>query len=322
MAVSIANTINTVLQSVLTKSRKKLLMAVAKSHVLYAWASANGKVEWEDGGYEITNPLIVGRNPNIASYRYYDEVPIEQTDEFDTVKYYFSRIAGSLMISEQEIDENRGTAKIFDLLAQKMKILEESIKDKFSQYLYGAGAGTDPNGLALLVPSDPTTGTVGGKSMASNTWWRTSSYDFDGTLNATNIEQAWDDIQMDLTVKSDKPDIILCGRNIYRMYKQAVRDKFVIMKDGTSSDKTMYDLGFDGVKHNNMTMVFDEDCPVSDAYFLNSDHLKLHIMKHVNWRQKELTAPWNMDVIGRRIVWQGQWCRWRAWRTHAYVTNT
>jgi hypothetical protein len=57
------------------------------------------------------------------------------------------------------------------------------------------------------------------------------------------------------------------------------------------------------------------------VYFINSKYLRLHMLKGVNMRVKQLTAPWNMDVTGSRIVWQGQYCLWRAYRTHAVVIN-
>lgn len=314
--------INTVLNSVLTKSRGKLIWAVIKSHVLYAWASAQGRVEFEDGGYELTNPMVVGRNPNITTYKYYDYLPIQQTDEFTTATYRWTRVAASMMISDQEMDENKGSSKIFDLLSKKLEVLEESIKERFSYWMYGVGAGTDPNGLGLLVPSDPTTGVVGNINRASSQYWRTSAYEFAGTLNAGNIEMAWDDIEMDLTQKSDRPDIIIMGRNLYRMYRQAVRDKFTIpLTDGGGAGKKMYDLGFQGVKHSGITMIFDEDCPVNTAFWLNSKYLRLHVLRHVNMRVKQLNAPWTQDVIGRRIVWQGNWVSWKMHRTHARVTN-
>lgn len=313
-------TLETVLNSVLTKSRGKLVMAIAKAHVLYAWASAKDRIEMVDGGYELSNPLVVGRNPNIATYQYYDNIPIAQTSEFATAKYTWTRVAASVMISDQEQDENAGSTKVFDLLTKKMDVLEESVQDKFSEWLYGAGAGNDPNGLGLLVPSDPTTGTVGNINRATNTYWRTSSYDFAGTLNAGNIEMAWDDIFLDLTVKNEQPDIIICGRNIWRMYKQAVRDKWVIMRDMGGTAGKVADLGFQGVAHDGTPMVFDEDCDVNTAFFLNSKYIRLHILKGVNWKLKQLNAPWTQDVTGRRMVWQGNWAVWKAWRTHGRVS--
>lgn len=171
------------------------------------------------------------------------------------------------------------------------------------------------------MPADPTTGSLAGVNRATNPWWRTSSYPFNASLNPTNIEQAFDDIQLDVTVKNEKPDIGVIGRNIYRDYRQAVRDKFVIMRDGNFSAKTMYNLGFTGVMYGEMPLVYDEDCDPNTMYWLNSKYLRLHVLSHVNWAKKDLTAPWNLDVIGKRVVWQGQWCNWKSHRTHAVVTN-
>ena len=314
--------IATVLNSTLTKSRKKLIMASIKSNSLQAWAFANNRVEFESGGHEITNPLTLGRNPNVSSYEYYDELPVTQTSEFDTVTYNWSRVGGTVVISDQEEDENKGETAIFKLVKAKMEVLEESIKEKFSVYLYGSSAGTDPNGITTLIPDTPTTGTVGNINRATETQWRTSSYDFDGNIDSTNIEEAFDDILMDLTLKGDKPDLILCGRNLYRHYRTAVRDKVVINLSESNSGKKMMDLGFSGVKHQNIPMLYDEDCPVNKAYFINSKYLRLHMLRHVNMKVKNLVAPWNIDATGRRVVWQGQWCIWKCFRTHAVLINS
>jgi len=322
MALGVSNGImNEVLHSTLTKSRRKLVMASIKSNSLMAWVFANDRVEYEDGGYNITNPLTVGRNPNITSYRYYSPLPVNQTDEFTTVEYGYSRVAGTVIISNQEEDENKGEAAIFKLMKEKMNVLEESIKDKFSTYLYGFGGGTDPNGLLAMIPTDPTTGSLGGINRATETQWRTSAYNFAGGLDSTNIEEVFDDIMMDLTLKGDKPTVILCGRNIYRMYRQAVRDKFTMPLSEGKAGKRMFDLGFEGCYHNGAPLMYDEDCPVNYAYFINDKYLRLHMLRGVNMKVKELTAPWNTDAVGSRVIWQGQWCLWRAYRTHAVLTN-
>jgi hypothetical protein len=313
-------TLSTVIASTLQGSRKKLMMASIRSNALMAWAFASDRVEYEDGGYDISNPLIVGRNPNVTSYEYYDQLPVNQTNEFATVRYRWSRIAGTVIISDQEEDENKGDKAIFKLLTKKMEVLEESIKEKFSDYLYGAGGGVDPLGLQALIPDDPTTGTLGGINRATETQWRTSSYDFAGGLNAGNIEEAFDDILMDLTLKNDRPDLILAGRNIYRLYRAAVRDKVVINITGTNG-KAMMDLGFEGVQHQKVPILYDEDCPVDKAYFINSKYLRLHILKGVNMKVKQLNAPWDTDAHGSRVVWQGQWCLWNAFRRHAVLNN-
>jgi hypothetical protein len=314
------STLDTVLHATLTRSRKKLMFAALRANTLFGWQMANKRIEFEDGGHEITNPLITGRNPNVGTTRYYDTMPIAQTDEFDTVKYGWARVFGNVIISGQEEDENRGEAVIFKLMNAKMQVLEESIKEKFSEYGHGIGAGTDPNGLGNTIPLDPTTGSLGDTDRATNIWWRPSSYDFAGTLDSTVIEEAFDDILMDLTQASDKPDVILVGRNIYRMYRAAVRSKVTIPIDAKGGGT--YDLGFDGVKHGKTTILYDEDAPVNRAYFINSKYLRYHILRHVNMAVRKLTSPWNMEARGSRILWQGQLCLWNAYRKHAVMENS
>ena len=320
-AFAASGTLDTIIHSMLDKSRRKLIMASVKNNALVAWAFTKDRVELENGGANITNPLINGRNSNITSYQYLDEVPVQQTSEFATLGYGWSRVAGTFIISDQEVDENTGEAALFKLLNAKLEVLEVSIQEKFSEYLYGAGAGTDPLGLAALIPDDPTVGTLGGLSRALEPQWRTSAYQFAGALDPTNIEEAFDDVMLDLKVKNDKPDLILVGRNILRMYRQAVRDKALVTLDQSSKGKGMFDLGFEGVAHNGVPMVYDEDCGVNRAYFINSDFLRTHILKGVNMRVKNLTAPWTVDATGKRIVWQGNFCSWRAARTHAVLRN-
>ncbi len=316
-----SGTLDTILHSTLDRSRKKLIMASIKSNALMAWAFANDRVETEDGGANITNPLTIGRNPNVASYQYYDALPVAQTNEFTTIGYGWSRVGGTVIISDQEEDENKGETALFKLLKAKVDVLEESIKEKFSTYLYATGSGTDPYGLGNLIPDDPTTGTIGNLSRATETQWRTSAYQFSGGLDSTNIEEAFDDVLMDLTLKGEKPDLILCGRNIMRLYRQAVRDKIVLNISEVSNGKKMFDLGFNGVSHNGITMLYDEDCGVNRCYFINSKYLRLHMLKGVNMKTKALVAPWTVDAVGKRVVWQGQFCIWRAFRTHAVVRN-
>lgn len=320
-------TLDTVVHAMLTRSRGKLIMASAISSTVSTYLHAKKRVVVEDGGPSITNPLIVGLNPNVQSMQYYDTLNIAQTDEFTTVSYSMSRVVGSLIISDQEEDENQGRAAIFKIISGKIKALDESISRQFATYHTSVGTGTDPNGLGNLIPADPTTGTVGGINLATESQFRSSSYDFGATLTPENIEEAFDDIiELDLNRSNDgqqspKPTVIFAGRNIYRMHKAAARDKQQISLDSTGTGKKLVNLGIVGTTHNGVPLLFDEKLSANDAYFVNDAYLTLHVLRNTNMRVKKLIAPWNMDATGRRIVWEGQLCSWRMYRTHAYMTN-
>jgi hypothetical protein len=320
-------TLDTVINSMLTRSRAKLIMASAISGTVSAYLHAKKRVVVEDGGPSITNPIITGLNPNVASMQYYDTVPVNQTNEFSTVSYTMSRVVGSLIISDQEQDENQGRAAIFKILKGKMMALDESIKRQFATYHTSVGSGTDPNGLGNLIPADPTTGSVGGISLATEGQWRSSSYDFAGTLTPENIEEAFDDIlEIDLNRQTDgqaspSPTVVFAGRNIYRMHKAAARDKTQIELSASGFGKKLVNLGITGTTHNGRPVLFDEKLGANVAYFVNDAYLTLHVLRGANMKIKKLTAPWNVDAVGRRVVWEGQLCSWRQYRTHAYLTN-
>ena len=211
-------TLDTVVNAMLTRSRAKLIMASAISGTVSAYLHAKKRVVVEDGGPQISNPLINGLNPNVTSMQYYDTIPVNQTNEFTTVSYNMSRVVGSLIISDQEEDENQGRAAIFKILTGKIKALDESISRQFATYHTSIGAGTDPNGLGNLIPADPTTGSVGGINLATESQFRSSSYNFAGTLSPENIEEAFDDIlELDLNrstdgQKSAQPTVIFAGQ--------------------------------------------------------------------------------------------------------------
>jgi hypothetical protein len=319
--------LDTVVHAMLDRSRAKLIMASAISGTVSAYLHAKKRVIVEDGGPQITNPLIVGLNPNVTSMQYYDQVPIDQTNEFTTVEYNMSRVVGSLIISDQEEDENQGRAKIFKIITGKIKALDESISRQFATYHTSVGTGTDPNGLGNLIPDDPTTGSVGGISLATESQWRSSAYNFAATLTPENIEEAFDDIlEIDLNRKSDgqaspKPTVIFAGRNIYRMHKAAARDKQQIALGATGTGKALVNLGIVGTTHNGTPVLFDEKLGANKAYFVNEEYLTLHVLRGVNMKIKKLVAPWDMDATGRRVVWEGQLCSWRQYRTHAVLLN-
>lgn len=303
----------------LKTSRKNLIYASMSANPLFAYFFKKKKYDLIDGGYQLSNPLILGRNPNVSSYSHYDKLPIVPTDEFGEVNYSWSRYQGSFMMSNQEIDENTGEGKIFDLFEQKMNVLKQSFEERLSVDLYGLGEGKNMNGLPMLIPDDPTTGVLGGIDRAKEKQWRTMAVNANGTLTKDNICDAFDDIMTDMAQgKNNKPDVIICGKTIFNLYKQAINAKRTFQGDGSYKGIT-FDMGFESFAFNQVEIIYDENCPANKAYFINTEFLKLHIMKNVNMKVMDLAAPADYDVVAKRIVLECQLCLWKAYRTHAVL---
>lgn len=311
----------TLAHAMANRSRKKMILAATLSGGVFTYLSAKGKIEMEDGGPEIENPLITGSNPNVTTATYYDTVPVDETSEFDTVLYTMTRLVATMIMSEQEVDENKGDAVIIDIMKGKLQALEQAIKKRQRVYAASLNTGADPNGLPNLMPADPTTGTIGGINLANEILFRPSSYNFAGGLDENNIEEAFDDILLDLTHDDESPNVIFIGRNLFRLHRAAARDKAQISLGESGFGQKLINLGIKGTTHQGIPVVYDELMDPNAAYFVNDEYLKLHILKGANMKVKKLTAPWNQDAIGRRFIMEYQLCSWKNYRTHAFVTN-
>lgn len=298
-----------------------MILAATLTGGVYTYLAAKGRIKMEDGGPEIENPLIVGSNPNVTTAQYYDTVPIDETSELTTVLYNMTRMVGSLIMSEQEQDENQGDAKIVDIMEAKLKALEHAIKKFQRVKATSLTSGADPNGLPNLLPDDPTTGSVGGINLANEVLFRPSAYDFGGSLDENNIEEAFDDILLDLHTDDESPNVIFVGRNIFRLHRAAARDKTQISLGATGFGKQLINLGIKGTTHQGIPMIYDETLDPDVAYFVNDEYMHIHILKSANMKVKKLTAPWNQDAIGRRYIMEYQLASWKNYRTHASLRN-
>lgn len=305
-----------------TRSMKKLRIAAILPGGVLSYMSAAGRIKMEDGGPEISNPILVGGNPNVGAATYYDHVPVARSSELDTVSYDLTRIVGTYVISEQEIDENAGASKLVDLAAAKMQALEIAIKKYQRTKAVGTNTGRDPNGLGNLLPTTNTSGTIGGINLAVEPNFRHSVYDYGGTLTKANIEESFDDILLDLNNDEGKITVIFLGRNLFTLHRNAARDKGGMTNLPTGGfGSSLVNLGVVGTQHQQIPVIYDEELDPDMGYMINENELMIHILKSANMKMKDLAAPYDQDVIGKRYILEEQMCSWKMYRTHAVIDN-
>jgi hypothetical protein len=301
------------------RSMKKLRIAAILPGGVYSYLAAAGKVKMEDGGPGIENPILVGGNPNVGPATYYDRVPVARSSELSTVAYEMARVVGTYVISDQEIDENTGAAKIVDIAAAKMQALEIAIKKYQRKNAVGTNSGKNPLGLGNLIPQVNTSGTIGGINLATEAMFRPSVYDYGSTLTAANIEAAFDDILLDMNTDDGKVSVIFAGRNMFTLHRNAARAKDTRQLSTDGFSKKLANLGLTGTSHQTIPIIYDEELDPNIAYFINEDELMIHILKNANMKMKDLVAPYDQDVIGKRYIMEYQLCAWKQFRTHAFV---
>jgi hypothetical protein len=284
---------------------------VSKNNALLARLEKKGKRKPVSGGRQIIQELEYGENGTFGWYSGYDPLNISPSDVFTAAAFDWKQASVAVSISGLEELMNSGEDAMIDLLEARIENAERTMKNQMAAAIYGDGTaagGKALGGLALLVPDDPTTGTVGGINRATWTFWRSTSFDAttDGgsAMTAANAIGYMNRVWLNLVRGTDKPDLICADNNYYRAYMEALQPQ----QRFTSAD--MAQAGFESLKFQSADVVFDGgvggNCPANHMYFLNTDFL--YLRPH---SKREYTAlspdrfSTNQDAMVKLIGWAG-----------------
>lgn len=281
--------------------------------VVDAWSNNNAvgyklkkknKICLKDGGYEIQVPLEFSENTQGQYYSNDEELSTSRNDVLSSAIYEWKNFALPVQITGEEKRKNSGSQARQNLYKIRVKNGEKSLWQKLSTDVYSDGTGSggkELGGLELLLPDDPTTGTVGGIDRATWTFWRHFDYaantDGGAVMSATNIEAYFRRVWLNVTraMNGDKPDLIVSDNDPFEFYWTALGERQRFM----GSD--MADAGFTALKFMTADYVYDGgmggQAPADKVYFLNTDYFELAVHKDLNFEQLGgKREPTNQDV--------------------------
>jgi len=156
--------------------------------------------------------------------------------------------------------QNTGKEAIIDLLDGRMNVAEAQLANRISGdiYLDGTGnSGKNVTGLGAAIPDVSSSGTYGGINRATFTFWRSVSYsgvtNGGSAVSASNIQSYMDALAVQLIRGTDKPDLIVCDNNYYKLYLQSLQSIQRITDGGNSSAGA----GFASLKYYGAGMASD-----------------------------------------------------------------
>ena len=145
-------------------------------------------------------------------------------------------------------------------------------------------------GLGAAVPDAPTSGTYGGINRATYSFWRSVAYsgttDGGSAVSASNIQAYMDALAVQLIRGTDKPDLIVCDNNYYKLYLQSLQS---IQRITDSSGAA--GAGFASLKYYGAGMASDvildggigNDATANHMWFLNTKYLMFRPHKDRNF---------------------------------------
>lgn len=138
--------------------------------------------------------------------------------------------AGAITISGLEMLQNSSKEQMIDLLEGRMKVAEAQLQNRIDYDIYQDGTGNSGKnitGLALAVPDAPTSGTYGGISRSSFTFWQSQYYrgvtDGGAAVSAANIQAYMTTLGLRCVRGNNKPDLWVGDTTYYSLYVNSLQ---------------------------------------------------------------------------------------------------
>jgi len=245
---------------------------------------------------------------------------VSQNSPISAAQFSITQYASAVSISGLEMIQNSGKEAIIDLLDGRMNVAEAQLANRISGdiYLDGTGnSGKNITGLGAAIPDAPSTGTYGGINRATFTFWQSVAYS--GTTNggsavsASNIQAYMDALAVQLIRGTDKPDLIVCDNNYYKLYLQSLQSIQRITDGGNSSAGA----GFASLKYYGAGMASDvvldggigSAATANHMWFLNTKYIMFrpHADRNFVPIGGERQAV-NQDAVVKLIGFAGNLC--------------
>ena len=176
------------------------------------------------------------------SYSGYETINVGQNSPISAAQFSITQYAGSVTMSGLEMLQNSGKEAIIDLMEGRMKISEAQLANRIDYDLYQDGTGNSGKnltGLAAAVPDTPTTGTYGGISRDTWTFWQSQSYsgvtDGGAAVSAANIQQYMSTLGLSLARGRDMPDLWIADSTYFAFYLNSLQAIQRINSEGGGS---------------------------------------------------------------------------------------
>jgi hypothetical protein len=178
---------------------RKLKDASSDSHPLYEAMSKEGGIKRIAGGRTIVDEALSGQNGTVQWVGESGAIDLVDYKVADAAEYAWKYMLAAVTWTLAERYQNSGGSetKIIDVVAAKFDAAKNSMMNQFHAGMLSNGTGSsglELGGIAALVSTTPTTGTVGGinRASADATWFQNGKFNTgadwaDGAVDAGNV---------------------------------------------------------------------------------------------------------------------------------------
>lgn len=273
----------TLITTTLQDHGRQIFDAVSTNNALFFMLNKAGNIKVRPGGRTFTHPIIYATNPSFAMYNKMDAISLNLTDNITRAEYNVKVAAGSIALSTIDLAMNAGDReKLLDLADEKRLEAEISMGELMGDQAFKDGSDTkDFGGLQFLIHETPSSQTdVGGINASANTYWQ--NYTDNTTVSAFNTSNtgltAWNTALNGTTYGRQGPKAVFTTKAIYGLYEIGLTSNIRYARTDLA------DAGFRHLQYTTMPVLFDDNCPAQNTYFVDTDTLWLQVLAQANMK--------------------------------------
>ena len=261
---------------------REIFDAVSTNNALLAALKKKGNIKIVGGGREFTHPVIYQTNSSFAAYGKLDPIATPLADRITRAVYPIKIVAGSIVLSTFEEAQNAGNREqLINLAVETKREAEISMSEVMGDQVFKSGASAnDFDGLQNIINEDRNTECGGITASATNAYWRPYSYDtVVSGFNTSNAGlTAFDDVLNNTTFGRQGPRLIITTKAVFQLYHIGLTSniRYTTLEVG--------DTGFRSLAYATMPVMFDDNCPSANAYFIDTDNLWLQLLARGNFK--------------------------------------
>lgn len=323
MAFPVSN-VDDIVATTIENRSKKAADNVTRNNALLNYIDRSGRARvFIDGGTKIVQEIEYALNGTAMYYSGYEVLNIAPQNIFSWAEYPIKQAAVAVSISGLEELQNSGEERMIDLIGGRIDNAERSLQSLIATGIYSDGtAPKEIGGLRYLVSTTPSSGSVGGITPATWTFWQNIAYSAttNGGAAATsaNIRRYMDAVYNQLIRGSDRPNVLVADNNYWELYNQSLQ---AIQRIETV---TTGEGGFERLKYRSADVILDGGfqgysdgggapnqpavggAPTNTMYFLNTSYLYYRPHRDRNFsligRNRQSV---NQDATVKLMGWAG-----------------
>lgn len=281
----------------LQKYRPTLTDNIFKKNVLLNHMQENSGVKYEDGGRQIVEPLMYGTNSSVQAFSGTDTLDLTYQEGIDAAIYDWKMYNVSVVITKEDELKNKGTSMVKSLIKAKIMQAENSLMERINNDLFN-GAGSDAKELTGLQTAVGT-GTYGSIAGGTYSWWQSYVEATGGALSVAYIRTGMNTVNLG---NGGKTSIMVTTQTLHEKYESLLTATLQMQTATTKEMKRLGDAGFMALGFRGIPVVYDEQCPSGEFYFLNTENLKLTIHKEANFIVEDKASPVDQHISVQHIM--------------------